>query len=102
MKTPRLQLHEILCELLGSRNCYFSPPSSLQMKYPCIRYELANTESTFADNRPYLTADRYNITVIDENPDSQIPKRVLELPYCISDRNYTQDNLNHFVFTLFY
>lgn len=102
MKKDRLQLHEMLCELLGSRNCYFSPPSDIHMKYPCIIYELNNSQATYADNKPYLLANRYTLTLIDEDPDSLLRKQILELPYCTSDRNFQSENLNHFVFTLFY
>ena len=38
MKT-RYELHEFLCEILGSRNVYFQPPESVKMKYPAIVYE---------------------------------------------------------------
>lgn len=102
MEKDRLQLHEILCELLGSRNCYFSPPSDLKMSYPCIRYEMVNTDTTFADNYHYANANRYTVTVIDEDPDSKLRRKLLDLPYCTSDRNFASDGLYHFVFTLFF
>lgn len=98
----RKQLHEILCGILGSRNCYFSPPANLQMKYPCILYEHSNTDGDFADNQMYLKRKRYTVTVIDPDPDSRIAENLLDLPYCTSDRNFQSDNLNHFIFTLFY
>jgi hypothetical protein len=40
--------------------------------------------------------------VIDRNPDSELPDKVIELPLCKFDRFYTADNLNHTVFTLFF
>lgn len=102
MKMERLCLHEILCEILGSKNCYYSPPSNIRMQYPCICYNLSNSETIFADNKSYMISKRYTITLIDEDPDSKIPERLLELPYCTSDRNYSEDGLNHFVFTMFF
>lgn len=102
MAKKRLQLHDILCKILGSRNCYFRPPSGFEMHYPCIVYDHFSTEVDRADNIPYKTAKRYDITVIDENPDSEIPDRVLELPYCKSDRNFASEGLNHFTFTLYF
>lgn len=98
----RAELHEILCSVLGSRNCYYSPPSSIRMKYPCIRYELAGIRGDFADNIAYKNSKRYTLTVIDDDPDSEIPNKLLDLPYCVFDRAYTADNLNHFVLTLYY
>lgn len=102
MAEIRKPLHDILCEILGSKNCYFDPPATIHMKYPCIRYSYSNDMDQFADNRHYLKNKRYIITIIDENPDSKIPDRLKELHYCSSDRNYAMDGLNHFVFTLYY
>lgn len=102
MARTRLSLHEILCELLGSRNCYFSPPASIHLDYPCIIYREISTDVDHADNLKYRTMNRYSVTVIDEDPDSDIPERILQLPYCSSDRDYQADGLNHWVFTLFW
>lgn len=102
MVKPREELHEILCNILGSRNCYFQPPSSKEMKYPCIRYELARIDQTHADNISYLNAKAYSLTYIDEDPDSDMPDKILKLPYCSFDRSYDADGLHHTVFTLYY
>lgn len=102
MARTRLLLHEVLCDLLGSRNCYFSPPASIYLDYPCIIYRKISIDTDNADNLKYKTMKRYSVTVIDEDPDSEIPDRVLQLPYCSSDRDYQTDGLNHSVFTLFW
>lgn len=104
MAKSRLQLHERLCEILGSRNCYFSPPPNTQMSYPCIVYELSNIQQTFADNITYQKSRRYSVTVIDEDPDSEIPDRIIDGSdlYTTSDRNFVNDGLYHFTFTIFY
>lgn len=98
----RLELHEILVSLLGSRNVYFQPPSSIKLIYPCIIYGLENIKVTYADSIKYANKKAYVITVIDQNPDSDIPNRILTLNYCGFDRHFIADNLNHYVFTLFY
>lgn len=101
-------LHDILCKIVGApfsegdNHCHFSPPANLQMNYPCIIYNYANSLDSFADNIHYKKSKRYIITVIDEDPDSKIPSKLEELPYCTSDRNFSVDGLNHFVYTLFY
>lgn len=98
-------LHDLLKEVLGDQNadhCYFEPPASIHMRYPCIIYSYASDLDTLADNIHYKHSKRYTITVIDENPDSTIPDRLREIPYCSSDRNYSSDGLSHFVFTLYY
>jgi len=55
-----------------------------------------------ADDKPYYTKTKYLITIIDKNPDSEIPNEVAKLPLCIFDRFYTVDNLNHDVYKLFF
>lgn len=104
----RLALHSILCELLGCPEsgkecrCYFKPPPSVMMRYPCIRYERSRIESRFADDNPYLFQKRYTVTVIDENPDSDIPDKVAALARCSHERRYVSENLNHDVFNLYF
>lgn len=101
-KERRLELHEILVGLLGSRNVYFQPPSTVKMQYPCIVYGRNKFEISYADNLSYNSWTAYSIMVIDANPDSVIPDRVASLPFCRFDRHYTADNLNHDVFNIYY
>nr|DAU44333.1 MAG TPA: tail completion protein [Caudoviricetes sp.] len=98
----RLDLHEIFCSTLGSRNVYFQPPETIKMNYPCIVYERASNDTRFADNRPYKSIRRYTATIIDKNPDSQLPDKLGELPLCRLNRVYTADNLNHYVFDIYF
>lgn len=100
MVKRRLELHEILCEILGSRNVYFQPPASKKMEYPAIRYVRYNIENDPADNIPYKQSCFYQLTVIDADPDSEIVHKVSQLPMCVFDRHYAADNLNHDVFTI--
>ncbi len=100
MVNRRLELHEILCEILGSRNVYYQPPASVQMRYPAIRYSRYNIENEPADNIPYKQSYFYQLTVIDSDPDSEIVHKVSKLPMCVFDRHYAADNLNHDVFTI--
>lgn len=103
LEQNRLKLHEKLCKLLGSRQCYYCPPTGLNMKYPCIRYELASSKPEYADNKIYKHYWRYTLTVIDYDPDSEIPTKLLEeFSYCTNNRNYQADGLNHFVYSLYY
>ena len=101
MMNDRLELHELLCQILGSRNVYFQPPESVSMKYPAIRYSRNRIESTSADNIIYKQDVSYTITVIDRDPDSEIVERLSKVPRIVYDRSYVADNLNHDVFTLY-
>ena len=98
----RLDLHEILCGILGSRNVYFQPPESVKMKYPAIVYSLNDIDNTFADDTVYTQTRAYQVIVIDEDPDTLIAVEVSKLPTCKFTRSYETDNLNHFVFILYY
>ena len=49
----RLELHEALCKVLGSRNVYFQPPEDIKMNYPAIEYSRASIDNTFANNDVY-------------------------------------------------
>lgn len=102
MAKTRLSLHNLLLEQTGVEYCYYSPPSNLRMHYPCIIYELSGERNIFADDIPYVYARQWVITVIDQNPDSEIPAKLKQLRFCRFDRTFTSENLNHFVFTLFY
>lgn len=98
----RLKLQAELEELLGSRNVYFQPPASIQMKYPAIRYSLQNIDNRYADNLTYKQAKAYELILIDPDPDSEYVDKISQLPYCRFDRFYPADNLNHYAFTIYY
>lgn len=98
----RLELQEILSEILGSNHVYFQPPPTVQMEYPCIVYRRDYVLIRHADGRPYSHKKRYQVTVMDRDPDSLIPDKVAELPQCAHERFYTADNINHDVFKLFF
>lgn len=98
----RLELHQILTDVLGSKNVYFQPPASVHLKYPCIIYQYETGDTQFADDLPYIFVRKYQIQVIDPNPDTDIPDKIAQLPRCLNDRNYTADNLNHYTFNIYY
>jgi hypothetical protein len=98
----RTDLHTILVNLLGSNHVYFQPPETIIMEYPCIVYEWSSNQTKFADDNPYFNKRKYSVTVIDRNPDSEIPDKVAGLPSCTFDRGYQKDNLNHYSFIIYY
>lgn len=102
MAKTRLDLHQFLKDLADSNNVYFQPPASKEMHYPAIVYNLNNIRNNPADNRIYTQYDQYSITVIDEDPDSELARKVSLIPSCTFDRHFTADNLNHFVYTITY
>ena len=98
----RLDLHEFLCEILGSRNVYYSPPASVKMKYPAIVYERSKINNNFADDSVYKQSHSYSVTIIDGNPDSEIVERLSIVPRCSHNQHFVSDNLNHDTFTIYY
>lgn len=97
---PRLQLQSLLESI--TEHVYFQPPSNVQMQYPCIAYERDGAKADFADNTKYRNTKRYQVTVIDRNPDTNISDEVENLPLCSFSRFFVVDNLNHFVFSLYF
>lgn len=98
----RLDLHNILVGILGSQNVYFQPPESISLSYPCIVYRRSSIRTDYANNNPYSLKKMYSVTLIEKDPDSDIPDQIASLPTAIHDRYYTTDNLNHNVFNIFY
>ena len=98
----RLDLGWELKRILGSRNAYFQPPPSVQLKYPCAVYELTDINTIYADNNPYRHKKAYQVTIIDKDPDTKLPDEVAKLPMCRFVRFFTANNLNHYVFNIYW
>lgn len=99
----RLELHEELCAVLGTKNVYFQAPESVKMQYDAIRYELGGKDLKRANNGIYLNTNKYEGVIITRDPDTSIPDKLLaHFEMCSFGRPYTADNLNHYPFTLYY
>lgn len=101
----RLELHTKLRSIIGSDNVYFQPPESMKIKYPAVIYEHDWIETLYADNKNYLTSDRYQVTFIDQDPDNAfnyISSMFNNFLMCSYERHFVNDNLNHDVFTIYY
>lgn len=98
----RLSLQTKLEALIGSDNVYYQPPPSIEMEYPAIKYSINDIENEHADNSVYKQNHRYELTVIDSDPDSVIVDAISKVLFCKFNRHYKINNLNHTVFTLYY
>lgn len=98
----RLDLHEKLVEILGSRNVYFQPPESIKINYPAIIYERSDIRNRIADNDVYTQSHHYRITVVDKNPESDVVNKLSLLARIRFERHYVSDGLNHDTFNLYY
>lgn len=98
----RLELHEELVNILGSRYVYFQPPESIKMTYPAIVYERSDIPNRFANDNVYLQAVKYKVTIVDRDPDSEIVTRMSKFKTARFDKHYVIDGLNHDAFTIYY
>lgn len=108
MTDRRLTFHNLLCEILSCPiegeqcRCYFQPPESIKMNYPAIVYSLDNIDKTYANDGVYLSNRRYAVTVIDKDPDTSLVQKVTNLPMSRFDRHFKKDNLNHYIFNVYF
>lgn len=99
----RLALDAKLREILNSSNVYFQPPPTMKMQYPCIIYNKNAYPVRYADDTVYKSKQNYSLTVVDEDPDSEIHLDILKnFQYCRVDSYYRSNNLNHTKLTLYY
>ena len=98
----RLDFHEVLKSIPGVAEVHFQPPTGLMLEYPCIVYERDREAAFPADDLKYRTLLGYSVTVIDPDPDSQIPDYVSELKYSSFADHFKADQLNHDVYRVFY
>lgn len=104
----RLELHTILCDILGcptsGNDCraYFQPPATVRMKYPAIIYNLESIDGVYADDTSYLANKRYAVTLVVSDPDTDMVDRIMTIQTARFDRAYTSDNLNHYIFEIYH
>lgn len=79
----------------------FEPPESKKLTYPALVYYRMRSNTVKADNLKYLTNDRYQITYIHKEHDDPNVDKLLELPYCEHDNEFTQNNMHHDIFTIY-
>lgn len=97
----RERLHGVLRKLCP--NVYFQPPSDVRMIYPCIVYAVASMDTVRANNKVYGMHTAYTITVIDRDPENEIPATMLSsFAMCDWNASFVADNLNHTSLTLYY
>jgi len=104
----RLDLHHKLKEVFeeatmqdSDKRVWFQPPATVRLTYPCIVYKLNDMPPTFANNNPYQIEHEYELTVIDQDPNSVLRERVAQLSKCRLSRIFESDNLHHYVFHIY-
>ena len=99
----RLEFHEQLCTMLGSRNVYFQPPATIKLHYPCIVYSAGEDPVRYADNNHYLKADCYEVQIIAKDPTFELFETFTsKWQYAREKPPFTADNLNHHNYTVYF
>ena len=95
-------LRDIFYSILGNTNVYFQKPESVKMEYPAIVFNFSRVENVYATNDVYGQKKRYEVTLIDPNPNSLYLEPLSKLRYCQHDRHFVNDGLYHDTFTLYF
>lgn len=98
----RLDFHNVLKAIPDVQAAYFQPKPTDQLQYPCIVYEWDDEYVSHADNLAYFHKKRYQVIVINRNPDSSITDAVREIPYTRYVRHYVTSGLHHYVFNTYF
>lgn len=98
----RLELQTALEATQEGVNVYFQPPDSIKIVYPAIIYNRDYQHDDHADNIRYAYCRRYQVMVIDRDPDSAIPDKVSELPMSKYVRHFTTEGLNHDIYYVYF
>lgn len=96
----RIELNQKLLSIVP--NVYFQPPPNFMLKYPAIIYSLSSVKTVNANNNKYILDRSYELTLITNDPDNKMIDDILSLPKCSFDRIFKNDNMYHYIFTLFY
>ena len=98
----RLELQAILVEILGSPHVYFQPPPNITLQYPCIVYYKERFDTRNADNLKYKKMTKYQVTAISQDPESNTPDKILDIPLTSHNSHFVKDNLYQDVFTIYF
>lgn len=98
----RVELQQILENVLGSKNVYFQAPATVKMQYPAIRYELSDLHMIRADDTVHYAMKAYTVTLISKSSEDPTFDKLAQLPMCQFDRHYCADGLSHDVFKIYY
>lgn len=99
----RVNFHEELKGIQGVKAVYFQPPPSIKLVYPCIIYKLSRIDIKRGDNSAYKRDKGYDVTVIDPDPDTDIPDLLIDkFPHIRFSRYIARENLNHYYLQIVY
>lgn len=72
------------------------------MEYPCIVYGLAPGWTEYANNRPYMYQQQYEVKLIGRSPQPEKFHKLAFLPKSKHSHSYVAENLIHDVFLIYF
>lgn len=99
----RLKLHSRLSDILETTNLYYQQPENFKLKYPCAIYNKEPGNVKKASNKLYGYIQKYSITYISPvDRDDLMFEMLSYFDYCSLENVFVNDNLYHYIFTLYY
>lgn len=84
-------------------NVYYQPPENIKLKYPCVLYHLSGDYNLKSNDSLYVSVNKYDLTVIDQDPESMIPKNIYyNFKTCSLGHMFVNDGLYHSMLHLYY
>lgn len=80
----------------------FQPDEESKITYPHLVYTRDPAYVKHADNIKYFRKDKYEVKLIDRDPDSPVFDELANRPLCSHKASFVVDGLNHFVFDLYH
>lgn len=96
----RIDFHKLLLTL--TPNVYFQEPTNINIKYPAIIYKLSKVDTTNANDRVYTSMRKYEVTLIDDDPDSNLIDRLLSFKYATFDRQIIYQGITNTILNIYY
>lgn len=99
----RIEMQELLEDIIGNSNVYFQAPPNVGMKYPAILYSFENFDRRDADNKPYILSGRWQITHMYKSIKNDLKEKfIFEIPNCSFDRRIVTDGIynDYYIITL--
>ena len=99
----RIEMQELLEDIIGNSNVYFQAPPNVGMKYPAILYSFENFDRRDADNKPYILSGRWQITHMYKSIKNDLKEKfIFEIPNCSFDRRIVADGIynDYYIITL--
>lgn len=104
-ESRRLLLQKDLEDFTGHAVYFQAPssPSNVKLSFPCTVYSLSDLYTLRADDMNYKTQRRYQLTYITKTPaDPLIDEFITHFRQIRFSRHFTSDNLNHYIYDLYY